>query len=127
MKHRFAPTAVAVLAALASGCATYQPVETTPEGIVGAVAPGDSVRVITRDGNEMDLLVITIDDAEMRGRLNGGAEQVRLSFDAIDVIEVHRFSMRRTLLGVVLPVVAGAIIACNNDDCRTRSVLDADL
>jgi|SRR5690606_10603673 len=125
MKHRL--VIAAALAALSSGCATYQPIEATPEGIVATVAPGDSVRVITRDGNEMDLLVITIDDAVIRGRLDGGGEEVRLSFDAIDVIELHRFSMRRTLLGVVLPVVAGAIIACNNGDCRTRSVLDADL
>jgi len=127
MSCRFRATAIAVLAAVLSGCATYQPIETTPEGIAGNVSPGDSVRAITRDENEVRFLVTAIDDAEVRGRVDGDGEPVRLSFDEIRLLEVHRFSMRRTLLGVVLPVVAGAVIACNNDDCRTDSVLDADL
>jgi len=118
---------VAALAAVLSGCATYQPIETTPEGIVGHVAPGDSVRVLTRDANEVRFLVTYVDDAEIRGRGDDDGEPVRLSFDAISRLEIHRFSMRRTLLGVVLPVVVGAVIACNHDDCRTESVIDADL
>jgi len=128
MSRRFLAAAIAVLAVvLSSGCATYQPIETTPEGIAGNVAPGDSVRVITRDDNEIRFLVTAVNAAEIRGRVDGDGEPVRLSFDAISLLEIHRFSMRRTLLGVVLPVVAGAVVACSNDDCRTDSVLDADL
>ncbi len=118
---------VLALAAVLSGCATYQPIETTPEAIAGHVAPGDSVRVVTRDENELRFLVTYVDDAEIAGRVDGDGEPVRLSFDAIRRLEIHRFSMRRTLLGVVLPVVVGAVIVCNNDDCRTRSVVDAEL
>src|SRR5690606_40816200 len=66
MSCRFRATAIAVLAAVLSGCATYQPIETTPEGIAGNVSPGDSVRAITRDENEVRFLVTAIDDAEVR-------------------------------------------------------------
>jgi len=118
---------VLALAAVLPGCATYQPVETTPEGIVRYVSPGDSVRVTTRDENEVRFLVTYVDDAEIAGRVDDDGEAIRLPFDAIRRLEIHRFSMRRTLLGVVLPVVVGAVIVCNNDDCRTDSVVDADL
>ncbi|HEX6993442.1 MAG TPA: hypothetical protein VF339_04770 [Gammaproteobacteria bacterium] len=126
-RMRLRTFAIAALAIVLSGCATYQPIETTPEGIAGHVAPGDSVRVITRDENELRFLVTYVDDAEISGRVDGDGAPVRLSFDAIRRIEIHRFSMRRTLLGVVLPVVVGALVVCNNDDCRTESVVDADL
>ncbi len=107
-----------------SGCAAYHPVETTPEGIQRSVEPGDTVRGITRQQDEFRLLVTAIDDREMRGRPNGDRAETReLRFDLIESLAVQRPSMRRTLLVVVLPVVAGIVIACSIDDCRTGSTL----
>lgn len=118
---------LAVACVLALGaCTAYQPIETTPEGITRNVAPGDTVRVLTRDDGELELLVTAINRSELRGRVGGKADDVRwIRFDRIETLEIEQLSMRRTLLTVVLPVVAGAIIACNNDDCRTHGTVDA--
>jgi hypothetical protein len=116
------------LAVGSSGCATFYSVETTPEGITRDIEPGDTVRVQTRELGEVKLLVMAINDYELRGRINGNADNVVwLRFDRIDVLEVQRLNMRKALLTVVLPVVVAAIIVCNNTNCRTNSVLNARL
>ncbi|HEX7080644.1 MAG TPA: hypothetical protein VF329_06495 [Gammaproteobacteria bacterium] len=124
---RFGALPVVAAALLcAAGCASFYPVETTPEAITGTIQPGDTVRVRTRDREELVLLVTAINDYRLRGRVDGNPQDVRsLGFDGIERLEIERLNMRRALLTVVLPVVAGAIIACNNGDCRTDSVLDA--
>ena len=116
------------MAVAASGCASFHSVETTPEGITRNIEPGDTVRVTTRELGEVRLLVTAINDHEMRGRINGHADEVMwLRFDRIELLEIQRLNMRKALLSVVLPVVVGAIIVCNNNDCRTDGVLDARL
>ena len=129
MASRLTGLTVLVLLTLASsGCASFYPVETTPEGITRNVEPGDTVRVTTRELGEVRLLVTAISDYELRGRIEGDAANVVwLRFDRIDLLEIQRLNMRKALLGVVLPVVIGAIIICNNSDCRTDGVLDAQL
>ena len=124
--HRLLAALLAV-AVGTSGCTAYHPIETTPEGIRRSVAPGDTVRLRTRQEDEVRLLVIAIDDREMRGREDVESRDTRtVRFDAISSLDVQRPSMRRTVLAVVLPVVAGLIIACNNSDCRTRSGVDIE-
>lgn len=124
--HRLLAALLAV-AVGTSGCTAYHPIETTPEGIRRSVAPGDTVRLRTRQEDEVRLLVIAIDDREMRGREDVESRDTRtVRFDAISSLDVQRPSMRRTVLAVVLPVIAGLIIACNNSDCRTRSGVDIE-
>jgi hypothetical protein len=119
---------VLAVAFTVSGCASFYAVETTPEAITRMIEPGDTVRVRTREQGEMKLLVTAISDFEMRGRVNGDADNiVWLRFDRIQLIEIQQLNMRKALLTVVLPVVISAIIVCNNSDCRTSSVLDARL
>ncbi|MBN1238399.1 MAG: hypothetical protein JXB36_07845 [Gammaproteobacteria bacterium] len=129
MASRLTGMTVLVLLTLASsGCASFYPVETTPEGITRNVGPGDTVRVTTRELGEVRLLVTAISDYELRGRIEGDPDDVVwLRFDRIDLLEIQRLNMRKALLGVVLPVVIGAIVICNNSDCRTDGVIDARL
>lgn len=125
-RHRSFVALIAVVLGM-SGCTAYHPIETTPEGITRNVGPGDTVRVRTRQEDELRLLVTAIDDREMRGRVDGDLSDMRnVRFDGISSLDVERPSMRRTVLAVVLPVVAGLVIACNNGDCRTRSGLDVE-
>src|SRR5690606_6191273 len=116
------------LALLSSGCTSFHTIETTPEGITRNIEPGDTVRVMTRELGEVRMLVTAINDYELRGRVDGDADDVVwLSFDRIERLEIQQLSMRKALLGVVLPVVIGAIVICNNSDCRTDGVVDARL
>jgi hypothetical protein len=125
MKSSWRPFLLMLLAGL-SGCASFHTVETTPEGITRYVEPGDTVRVVTREHARRELLVMAINDYEIRGRVEGkAANVVWVPFDTIEVIEVERLSMRKALLTVVLPTVVAAAIICNNDDCTTRSSLNA--
>jgi hypothetical protein len=100
-------TVLAVAFAL-SGCASFYAVETTPEAITRMIQPGDTVRVMTREQGEMKLLVTAISDFELRGRIDGDADNVVwLRFDHIQFLEIQQLNMRKALLTVVLPVVIG--------------------
>ena len=128
MKPRAAVTLTAVLAMACSGCASFYGVETTPEGITRNIEPGDTVRITTRELGEVRLLVMAVSDYQLRGRVDGDVDDVVwVSFDRIETLEIQRLNMRKALLSVVLPVVIGAIVVCNNSDCRTDSVLGAQL
>lgn len=122
--------AAAVLAALGlAGCATYEPVERTPEGILDAVGPGDRVRVTTRDADELELLVWTVGDSELAGRRDGGdsEEVARVRYDRIERINVRRLNFRKAMLTTFVPVIVAAIVFCNNtDECETRSLVKAE-
>jgi hypothetical protein len=109
------------------GCATYYPVETTPEAITRTVEPGDTVRLTTRDDEDgMQLLVIGVNDHSLHGRIDASADREALvSFDRIEELEVERLNMRKALLRIVLPVVVGTAIVCNNTDCSTRGLVGA--
>jgi hypothetical protein len=126
MRSRLMLLCLLALATALSGCASFYTVETTPEGITRDVEPGDTVRVRTRERGEVKLLVMAINDYELRGRVNGDPEDiVWLEFDRIERLEVQHLNMRKALLTIVLPVVVTAIVVCNNTDCRTNSVLSA--
>lgn len=115
-----------VLLALLSACASFYPVEATPEGIARNVAPGDTVRLQTRDEDEMHMLVISVNDYALRGRVDArGDREALVPFDRIEGLEVERLNMRKALLRIVLPVVAGAAIICNNTDCSTHGIVQA--
>jgi hypothetical protein len=123
--HALLPFGFVALSAL-GGCATYYPVETTPEAITRTVEPGDTVRVTTRDADDMQLLVIGLDDYSLHGHIDGSADREALvSYDRIEDLEVERLNMRKALLRIVLPVVVGAAIVCNNTDCSTRGFVGA--
>jgi hypothetical protein len=112
--------------AAAGGCASFYELEKTPEGITDGVRPGDTVRVTTEDLGRVRVLVMAINDYELRGRINGNADDVvMLRYDHIDTIEVQHLNMRKALLSVVLPVVVGAIVVCNNTECRTDGSIDS--
>jgi hypothetical protein len=117
----------AILFAALSGCATYYPVETTPEAITRTIAPGDTVRLKTRDDEDnMQLLVIGIDDYSLHGRIDASPDHEALvPFDRIEDLEIERLNMRKALLRIVLPVVVGAAIVCNNTDCSTHGIIGA--
>lgn len=117
----FLPLGVVAFAAL-GGCATYYPVETTPEAITRNVSPGDTVRLTTRDDEaDMELLVIGVNDYSLHGRIDASADHEALvSFDRIEDLEVERLNMRKALVRIVLPVVVGAAIVCNKTDCSTH-------
>lgn len=123
----------AALAALAGGltlmgCTTYYAVERTPEGVLESVKAGDTVRIRTRASDELELLVWTLSDSEIAGRLDGGdSEEIgRVRYDRIETIEVERLNFRKAVLTTFVPVIVGAIIFCNNEDCETRSGVTAD-
>lgn len=119
----------AVLGAGLTGCASFHTVERTPEGILGTVKPGDTVRIRTRRREEMTLLVWMVSESHVRGRLDGGdSEEVRrVRFDRIETIEVERLNLKKAMLTTLVPVIVGAIIFCNNEECRTRSAVTAEL
>lgn len=110
------------------GCASMYPVETTPEGIRAAIRSGDTVRIRTRQQEELTMLVWTLSNSDIRGRLDGGdSDEVRrVRYDRIETIGVRRLDLKKAMLSTFVPVVVGAIIFCNNEDCETRSVVTAD-
>ncbi|HEU4617753.1 MAG TPA: hypothetical protein VFV10_06900 [Gammaproteobacteria bacterium] len=124
--QRFLPLVAVIFGGLA-GCATYYPVETTPEAITRTVLPGDTVRVTTRDDRgEMQLLVIGLNDYSLHGRIDASADHEALvQYDRIEGLEVERLDMRKALLRIVLPVVVGAAIVCHNTDCSTHGLIGA--
>lgn len=120
--------ALLAFAALIAGCVSLYPVEPTPEGILRSVAPGDTVKIATRDGSEMTLQVRLVTDFDISGRLRDGEAQetVRVPYDRIETMDLERPNVKKAMLTTLLPAVIGAVILCNNTDCTTRSVLTAN-
>jgi hypothetical protein len=109
-----------------SACVSLESVESTPEGIFDAVAPGDRVRLTTRDRGPLVMQVRTVTDLGLQGRIEGGPKDVRdeldqVRFDRIETIDIERLSVKRTMLRTFVPAVIAAVILCNNTDCATRS------
>jgi len=136
MRSELVCAVLVAAAGLLAGCVSFDAVETTPEGIVGAIEPGDTVRLTTRDGadpilreptlDELTLQVRSVTDSEIRGRREGGSpELVSVRFDRIESLEVERANLKKAMLTTLVPAVLAAIIVCNHQDCETRSVLTA--
>jgi hypothetical protein len=123
---RALPVLAAALLSTTTGCISLSPVESTPEGITAAVAPGDTVRMTTRNRGEIVMRVQIVTDYDLRGRIEDGSgafESVR--YDRIDAISVERLNMKKAMLTTLVPAVIGAVIVCNHSDCESRSVLTA--
>jgi hypothetical protein len=121
---RHAAILTVLLCGMLVGCTSFHAVETTPEGIFATVEPGDTVRILMRDGSRMDLMVWSISYEEIRGRTQGrGSEVVRVRFDTIDTLQIERLSLRKTLLSTVVPVVLTAVLVCSRRECNTGAVV----
>lgn len=85
--------AVVVCVCLASGCTTLHPVvPAEPRNVLSEIKPGDSVRVITRQGQELEFFVREATEQNLVGEV----EQVKIS----DVTSIERrdFHLGKTMI-----------------------------
>jgi hypothetical protein len=81
-----------------SGCTSLRVIQKSrseiQEGLTGGnlVHPGDKVRIITNDGKQYDLKVVSIGNGYVKG------QDVDIPIKDIDLIEKRRFSIRKTSL-----------------------------
>ena len=75
---------------IASGCTSFRPLPDEKNALEQAVKPGDKVRVITRDGKEMEFLVTQIANERIEGPRQG------VAVDDIAKIERREFSVWKT-------------------------------
>jgi hypothetical protein len=103
------------------GCATFYPVETTPEAISESVAPGDTVRITTPDGEELTMLVRSTTGFKITGRLKDmpASDVLQIGLTRIETLEVERPNLRKAMLTTFVPAVIAAIVVCNHSDCET--------
>jgi hypothetical protein len=105
-------------------CATFHPVETTPEAILASIAPADTVRITTRVGDEVILLVRSVTRFHVTGRARETpAELLEIGLDQMQTIEVERPDLRKAMLTTFVPAVIAAVIICNHQDCETRTTV----
>jgi hypothetical protein len=109
------------------GCATFYPVETTPEAISESVAPGDTVRITTLDGEELTVLVRTTTGFQIIGRLKDmpASDVLQIGLERIETLEVERANLRKAMLTTFVPAVIAAIVVCNQSDCETDATVIA--
>jgi hypothetical protein len=81
-----------------SGCTSLKAIQKSrseiQEGLTRGdlVHPGDKVRIITNDGNQFDLKVVSIGNGYVKG------QDVEISIKDIDLIEKRRISIGKTVL-----------------------------
>jgi hypothetical protein len=109
------------------GCATFYPVETTPEAIFESVAPGDTVRITTRDGEELTVLVRSTTGFQITGRVKDmpASDVLEIGLERIETLEVERPNLRKAMLTTFVPAVIAAIVVCNQSDCETDAAVIA--
>jgi hypothetical protein len=109
------------------GCATFYPVETTPEVILESIAPGDTVRITTHDGEELLVLVRLATGFQITGRPKDmpAADVLQIGLEEIGTLEVERPNLRKAMLTTLVPAVIAAVIACNHQDCETDAAVIA--
>ena len=129
---RFNPPKVRLLLTLAlcgylEGCATFYPVETAPEAISESVMPGDTVRITTRDGEELTVLVRSTTGFQITGRVKDmpASDVLQIGLERIETLEVERPNLRKAMLTTFVPVVIAAIVVCNRSDCETDAAVIA--
>ncbi len=113
------------------GCMSFHSVEATPDGVMEMVLPGDTVRLTTISGDELELFVWLITQDEIRGRIklrgrskgDNIGEEVRVSLNRIAAIEVGRLDFKKTVLWTVIPTVVGMAIICARKGCDTSAAL----
>jgi hypothetical protein len=124
--QRWLPLALVAACAALAGCVSFYPLETTPEGIIDGVRPGDVVRLATRDRGEIVMRVRLITQSELEGRVEDGSDTFeRVRFDRIESIDIERLNLKKAMLTTFVPAVIAAVIACNNTGCQTRSIVTA--
>jgi hypothetical protein len=108
-------------------CATFYPVETTPEAILESVAPGDTVRITTLDGEELTVLVRTTTGFQVTGRAKDmpASDVLQIGLERIETLEVERPNLRKAMLTTFVPAVIAAIVVCNQSDCETDAAVIA--
>lgn len=85
-----------------SGCTSMRTVERTDDERAPAVEVGDRVRVVTRDGRELEFTVTRIDGDVLvgngsRNRARGtGADEFRIPFQDVALVQVESFDGWRT-------------------------------
>jgi hypothetical protein len=109
-------------------CATFHPIETTPEAILESIAPADTVRITTRNGEEVVLRVRSVTRSHVTGRVRDmPAELLQIRLDQMQTIELERPDLRKAMLTTFVPAVIAAVIICNQQDCETRTTFTATL
>ena len=93
--------------ALAAGCTSFEPIDVTSSlRDMGGIQPGDEVRVITTEGEELQFEVTAVKPARIEGRLH--------QFNAweIESIAVREFHPWRTV-GAAGMLAGGAVAAAS--------------
>jgi hypothetical protein len=91
-----------LLIAAFSGCTSMRTVDRTADETAPAVEVGDRVRVVTRDGRELEFTVTRIDGEVLAG--NGsrsqargtGADEFRIPFQDVALVQVESLDGWRT-------------------------------
>jgi hypothetical protein len=107
------------------GCATFYPVETTPEAISESVAPGDTVRITTTDGEEVTVLVRSTTGFQITGREKNmpASDVLQIGLERIETLEVERPNLRKAMLTTFVPAVIAAVVICSRSDCETDAAV----
>jgi hypothetical protein len=132
LRFRINPPKVRGLLTLAlcgclEGCATFYPVETAPEVILESIAPGDTVRITTRDGQELLVLVRLVTGFQITGRPKDmpAADVLQIGLERVETLEVERPNLRKAMLSTLVPAVLAAVIVCDRSDCETDATVIA--
>ena len=111
-------TALALSASvLLSGCVSLRSVAIpTPSqsGQTVAVNAGDKVRVLTKSGEKLAFEVTVVESDALVGKARSAGTIVRVKYLDIDTLQVEKPDKTRTALlvtGIIVAVVAGALIA----------------
>lgn len=109
-----------LVGALAAGCVSFYPVETTPEAILRTVHSGDTVRMTTREREELEMRVWTVGDEYIRGDTGGGPSALRaVRLDLIESIEIEQPNLKKAMLAILLPALIGIAVICHNQGCES--------
>ena len=107
-------SAATLLTVLLAGCVT-QPVAPTAAGIAAEVKPGETVRLVTRDGSEGEYRVVRVDPKALyvkpRGRDGRKDPEQSIAYGDIRDLTVTRPNTKAigTGLGVAAVIAAGAV------------------
>lgn len=108
--NRCARISVLLLGLALAGCTSMRPVgEISPTGIAQAVAPGDQVRIVLRDGRQFDLDVDRVDGESLTGTADSG-RRFRIRYSAVRTIQVEDVDAAKTAgAGAAVYVVTGLV------------------
>jgi hypothetical protein len=93
--------------------------------ILESINPGDTVRITTRDGEELLVLVRLVTGFQITGRPKDmpAGDVLQIGLEEIGTLEVEHPNLRKAMLTTLVPVVIAAVIACNHQDCETDAAV----